>query len=136
MELNMLKEAGEVLEYSYNTCNRIGLNKRHTFAEMDKFEALTSRFARTSDIMVQKIFRLIDAVELELPGSVIDRINRAEKRGDISSAETFREIRRLRNDIAHEYILESIDQLYKKAMELISDLLDSVNKVIEVYSDK
>lgn len=136
MELKMLKEAGEVLEYSYNTCNRIGLNKRHTFAEMDKFEALTSRFARTSDIMVQKIFRLIDAVELELPGSVIDRINRAEKRGDISSAETFREIRRLRNDIAHEYILESIDQLYKKAMELTPDLLDSVNKVIEVYSDK
>jgi len=136
MELKMLKEAGEVLEYSYNTCNSIGLNKRHTFAEMDKFEALTSRFARTSDIMVQKIFRLIDAVELELPGSVIDRINRAEKRGDISSAETFREIRRLRNDIAHEYILESIDQLYKKAMELTPDLLDSVNKVIEVYSDK
>lgn len=57
-----------------------------------------------SDFLIVKIFRLIDILELEKPGSVIDRINRAEKRGIIDSAESFKDILRLRNDISHEYV--------------------------------
>ena len=44
---------------------------------------MTSRFARLSDIIIQKIFRLIESLELEEPGTVRDRINQAEKWGII-----------------------------------------------------
>jgi len=133
MELKQLQEAGEILEYSYDVCSKIGIKESYTFEELDKFEALTGRFARTSDILIQKIFRTLDNMELEMPGTAIDRINRAERRGLIS-AETFKEIRYLRNDIAHEYVLDTVDEIYKKTLELTPYLLETVKKVLRLYS--
>jgi len=130
-ELNLLEDSNDVLKYSYDKCSQIGIKDTYTVEELDRFEALTSRFARTSDILIQKIFRLIDIIELERPGSVIDRINRAEKRGLISSGETFKEIRRLRNDIAHEYIPSVIKEIYQKVLKLTPHLLDTVEKIQE-----
>lgn len=128
-ELKLLDEAHKMLNYSYTICAIIGIKENYDFEELDKFEALTSRFARTSDILIQKIFRLIDILELEIPGSVIDRINRMEKRELIDSAEIFKQIRRLRNDIAHEYIPEAIETIFKKVLHLTPHLIDSIQKV-------
>ena len=133
-ELKLLEYSNDMLTYSYNTCRNIGIKEEYTFGELDKFEALASRFARTGDMLIQKIFRLIDILELERPGSVIDRINRAEKRGLISSAEIFKEIRYLRNDISHEYIQTAIEQIFEKVLELTPYLIDSVNRV-KKYSE-
>ena len=60
---------------------------------------LSARFARVSDILVQKIFRLIDILDLEDSGTVLDRINRAEKKDLVGSAREFIEIRELRNRV-------------------------------------
>lgn len=128
-ELTLLEHSNDMLIYSYNTCKSIGIKKDYTFEELDKFEALTSRFARTSDMLIQKIFRLIDILELERPGSAIDRINRAEKRGIIYSAEIFKEIRYLRNDISHEYIPTAVEQIFKEVLKLTPYLIDSVDRV-------
>ncbi|SNT24163.1 hypothetical protein SAMN05446037_10607 [Anaerovirgula multivorans] len=128
-ELYLLDNSNQMLRYSYRECKKIGIKTAYTFEELDKFEALTSRFARTSDLIIQKIFRLIDIIELEKPGSIIDRINRAEKRGLICSAETFKDIRRLRNDIAHEYIPTAIEEIFKKVLKLTPDIIDSVEKI-------
>lgn len=133
-ELELLEHANKMLRYSYKTCQGIGLKTEYSFEELDKFEALTSRFARTSDILIQKIFRLIDILELETPGSVIDRINRAEKRELISSAETFKEIRYLRNDIAHEYVPSAIEEIFKKVLTLTPSLIESVERTKEYAS--
>jgi uncharacterized protein with HEPN domain len=135
LELKQLREAGEILEYSLDVCSKIGIKEDYTFEELDKFEALTGRFARTSDILIQKIFRTLDNMELELPGTAIDRINRAERRGLIS-ADTFKEIRYLRNDIAHEYVLDMVDEIYKKTLELAPYLLETMDKVLRLYSKK
>lgn len=135
LELKQLREAGEILEYSLDVCSKIGIKEDYTFEELDKFEALTGRFARTSDILIQKIFRTLDNMELELPGTAIDRINRAERRGLIS-ADTFKEIRYLRNDIAHEYVLDMVDEIYKKTLELTPYLLETMDKVLRLYSKK
>ena len=61
--------------------------------EHDALEVLASRFARASDLLVQRAFRGIDRAELEDPGSVLDVLARAEKRGLIESVERFRLIR-------------------------------------------
>ncbi len=128
-ELKLLDEANKILVYSYEACSEIGIKDNYTLEELDKFEALTSRFARISDILIQRIFRLMDIWELEMPGSVIDRINRAEKRNLISSAEVFKEIRYLRNEIAHEYIPLAIEQIFKEVLRLTPHIIDSVERI-------
>ena len=66
---------------------------------------------------------------MEKPGSVIDRINRAEKRELISSAAIFKEIRRLRNDITHEYTPTELEEMFKNVLRLTPSLMVSVEKV-------
>jgi hypothetical protein len=130
-EMTLLLDANKMLDYSYEKCKNIGSKETYTLDELDKFEALTSRFARVSDILIQKIFRLLDILELEQPGSVIDRIHRSEKREVIASADIFKEIRYLRNDIAHEYVPDAVEEIFKKVLELTPFILKSVQKVEE-----
>jgi hypothetical protein len=63
----------------------------------DAFENLTSRYARTLDILINKVLRTIDIAELEEPGTIIDIINRSEKRGIIPNAYRVRELKDLRS---------------------------------------
>jgi hypothetical protein len=130
-EMTLLLDANKMLDYSYEKCKNIGSKETYTLDELDKFEALASRFARVSDILIQKIFRLLDILELEQPGSVIDRIHRSEKREVIASADIFKEIRYLRNDIAHEYVPDAVEEIFKKVLELTPFILKSVQKVEE-----
>jgi hypothetical protein len=128
-ELMVLEDSQKILDYSYKGCKKIGIKEQYTYEELDKFESLTSRFARTSDIIIRRIFRLIDKIELEDEGSVRDRINRAEKYHLIQSAERFIEIRKLRNDISHEYISTDIEEIFEKVLEFIPDVFDSINRI-------
>ena len=132
--INLLKGANEILKYSYETCSNIGIKEEYTFDELDRFEALTSRFSRASDILIQKVFRLIDIIELEGKGTVIDRINRAEKRNIIENAEKLKKIRRLRNDIAHEYLPEVVSEIFKEVLGMTATLIGDIEKTIEYAS--
>ncbi|GFO54728.1 hypothetical protein GMSM_17350 [Geomonas sp. Red276] len=134
-ELQLLGDATEVLTYSFDKCAKIGIKAAYLPDELESFESLTSRFARLSDILIQKVFRLIDRLDLETEGSIRDRINRAEKKDLIGSAEIFVEIRMLRNDIAHEYLREAIQELYVNVLSLTPALLDSVERV-KKYCEK
>ncbi|MHC4269489.1 MAG: hypothetical protein ACYSTS_13600 [Planctomycetota bacterium] len=88
-----------------------------------------------SDMLIQKVFRLIDKIEFDDEGTIRDRINRAEKKGLIESADTFIQIRIVRNDIAHEYHTENLKDIYKKVLELTPYLLNCVERII-VYCKK
>jgi len=66
-------------------------------------EAFTSRFARAVDLLVNKVLRSMGRVELEPEGTVLDLINRAEKRGFVEQALILREMKEVRNMIAHDY---------------------------------
>ena len=84
--------------------------------EQESFEALCSRFARASDIFIQKLLRLVDKVDLEQPGTIRDRINRAKKKGIIDHADQLVDIRNLRNDIAHEYLPDVMRDIWKTVL--------------------
>ena len=47
--------------------------------QLERLESLTSRFARLADLLIQRVFRLIDEIELTGGCSLLDRIYRAEK---------------------------------------------------------
>ena len=133
-ELIILKNARDILKHSYDKCSLIGIKTGLTYEEMESYEALTSRFARLSDIIIQKIFRYFDTLNLEAAGTVRDRINRAEKTGVIESADKFVEIRILRNDIAHEYKSETIYEIFEQVLKLTPTLLKSVENIL-TYSE-
>ncbi len=129
-ELKLLQNAADILTYSNDTCKKIGIKETYNYDELDKYESFTGRFSRLSDFLIQKIFRAIDELDLETPGTIRDRLNNAEKKGLIDSADTFAEIRILRNQIAHEYILEELQEMFKKVLEYTPLLLDCTKRVM------
>lgn len=129
-ELNELNKANEVLTYSYKKCAKIGVKADLSDEQLESFEALTGRFARLSDIVIQKVLRYFDVLDLDETGTVRDRINRAEKKGVIENAETFIQIRLLRNEIAHEYKSDAIFAIFESVLELTPILLKSIESII------
>ena len=94
---------------------------------------MASRFARLADLMVQRIFRLVDNIELSGNSSIFDRIYRAEKRQWAEATELIR-IRELRNLIAHEYAGNKMPEIYRAVALLAPILLAVVPKII-IYVD-
>ncbi|MEO6187373.1 MAG: HepT-like ribonuclease domain-containing protein [Ginsengibacter sp.] len=101
------EEAANHLKVSFERCKDFINEKEFSEEQLIELEALTSRFARLSDLLIQKIFKTIDQLDASAPGTVRDRILQAEKKGLIEDADTLLEIRNVRNTIAHEY--ESVD---------------------------
>ena len=69
------------LKRSHTKCSRIGAKEQYTKNEFDDFENLASRYARMLDVILNKVFRSIDVIELGDGGTLLDVVNRAEKRG-------------------------------------------------------
>lgn len=114
--MNDLEEAKKWLERSFDLCQKIGIKEKYSPAEFDAFENLTSRFARTTDFIINKVFRSIDKLELETSGTVIDVLNRAHKRGIIQNVSEIRGIKELRNEIAHEYTNRDLAEIFKDVL--------------------
>ena len=128
-ELELMDKATKYLRYSYKLCQAIENKESYTYDELEHFESLTGRFARLSDLIIQKILRLIDQIDLEVQGTVRDRINRAEKKELISSAEEFIDIRELRNHIAHEYDSTTMLKLFTEVKNYCPVLFDTVERI-------
>ncbi len=65
----------------------------------------------------------------------IDRCNLAEKLNIIDDAQELYNIRKLRNDIAHEYCISDISKIFKDVLEYTEVLLKTAKKV-QSYIDK
>ncbi len=86
--LEQLQEAARHLKTSLERCKTVkpGIEE-NTLIE---FEALTSRFARVADMLIHKVYRSIDSVEFVEGGTIIDVMNRADKRNLIDSVQEMR----------------------------------------------
>jgi uncharacterized protein YutE (UPF0331/DUF86 family) len=134
--LGQLTQAADTLRYTYQRCLSIGEKETYSEEEEERLEALTSKFARLSDMIVKQAVKVICMLDLEeAPETIRDTINRAEKKGLIASAEKFIEIRHLRNDIAHEYAGVRIREVYRGALNFTPQLLDAVPR-IKAYMER
>ncbi len=68
-------------------------------------------------------------------GSLIDVLNRACKRDIVNSTDEIREIRNLRNEIAHNYVTEDLKPFLTDIKNQIPILLEITNK-IKKYTEK
>jgi uncharacterized protein YutE (UPF0331/DUF86 family) len=117
------------LKRSYAKCTRIGAKENYTEDEFDDFENLASRYARMLDVILNKVFRSIDAIELEDGGTLLDVVNRAEKRGIVDSAERVRDLKDLRNDIVHEYETDDLKSVFRQTLDATPELFDIAEKI-------
>lgn len=111
------------LKHSFDEVQKIGLKSEYAVSEFDSYENLCSRFSRMIDFLVRKIFRSIDAVEFENQGTLIDTVNHAHKRGLFEEIEVVRRIKDLRNEIAHEYIDDALQNLFEEIIKLTPFLI-------------
>jgi hypothetical protein len=70
----------------------------------ERLDAFVSRFGRLQDNLGDKFLPQLLVALAEKPGAAIDNLDRAERLGWIESAETWLEVRKLRNQMVHEYI--------------------------------
>jgi hypothetical protein len=121
---------------SLEKCRSLYLNGPRTFEVEESLDALTSKFARVSDIFTQKVLKSLILLTREDAPTFVDRMNLCEKLEVISSAADLIEIRDLRNQIAHEYLSENLTEVYEDCMELSEKLLAEIqvaHPVIERY---
>lgn len=119
------------LERSFNICKSIGIKDSYQETELDNFETLSGRFARSIDFLVRKVFRSLDDFEFEPQGTLIDTVNNAYKRNLISDINIFNSIRDLRNEIIHEYLEENLVDNFDELLKLTPELIDVINKTIK-----
>ncbi len=127
------------LKHSYEETSKIGLKPHYEVSEFDSYENLCSRFSRMIDFLIRKMFRAIDAVEFENQGTLIDTVNNAHKRGLFSEIETIREIKDLRNDIAHEYIDDHLQDLFEdltRLTPLLITIAESTLHYVKRYEEE
>ncbi len=137
-QLALLQAATKVLEESRSRVASFAdrLGGALTVGERESCEALTSRFARLNDFLVQRVFRTLDQIELIDEGSPLDRLQRAEARNLIASAERWRELRMLRNAIAHDYLIESADRVLHDALAASPELIETADRVVRYVGQK
>ena len=134
-DLKRLDRSVEMLKYSLQQCRKIGIKEDYSLEELDRFESLTSRFARTSDIYTQKVMKGIILVLREEANTFIDRANLFEKL-EIANAEDLKLIRDLRNEISHEYKVDDIAEIFEAVFEYCDKLIEVIDKTKVFVSAK
>ena len=127
--ISLLNLSADWVRHSYEQTSTIEQKAEYTTEEFDKLENLTSRYARTTDMLVNKVLRSIDTVESEDIGTIIDIMNRAEKRGIVSSSELLHTIKDLRNNIVHEYKIAEVSKFFTDVQKYTPLLLEIIQKV-------
>lgn len=123
----LLQNSLGTLIKSVEKAQAIAEKEDYSFEEMETFDSLTSKFSRTSDIFLQKIMRTLWELLHEDKMPLIHVLNRAEKLEIIHSADDMLEIRDVRNQVAHEYIPEAIQERVPEIINLSQTLEENIN---------
>lgn len=123
------------LEISYQQCQQIGLKEDYSVDEFGYFETLCSRYSRSIDFLIRKMFRTIDEYEFENQGTLIDVINNAHKRHLFENIEDLREMKDIRNTISHEYIEDALAQVFDDILQFTPKLI-TIMKTTADYVQK
>ncbi len=128
-DMKSIERSVSALEYSFKKCSKIGIKSDFDLEELESFEAMTSRFARTSDICTQKVIKTLFTLLQEKPKTFIDAANLLEKIEIVENSDDILNIREIRNAISHEYLSLDIKSLFSDVMKYIPVLLDLIARV-------
>lgn len=131
-----LEQSVDILVYSYEKCKGIPKKDNYTQEELDAFELLTSRYARTSDILIQKVLKNLYLVLGEDIKTLIDAAHYLEKLEIVKQSDNILNIRTLRNQIAHEYATEDLTIIFHEVVKSTPLLLEIINATKVYIAEK
>ena len=135
-DLESIRLAATSLEKSLAKCAKLTPAPRQSFEDEETFDALTSGFARTADILTQKVLKTTVLLLREDAPTFVYRMNLCEKLGIIPSAQELIAVRDLRNMIAHEYATENLFELYSDTVSASPTLLAAVSATTRFVEDR
>ena len=133
--LQQAREAAGHLSVSVDRCKDFAFSPPFNEIQLIELEALTGRFARLSDILIQKVLKTIERLDGDTPGTVRDRILQAEKKESIQTAGTVIDIRDVRNTIAYDYDNTPFNEIVLFVIKNSTFLLQSIESSVQ-YSRK
>ena len=133
--LNMLETNFERLDYAYSRSQyllpfNIPIIKKLEAEQISFIDQYIFRYSKIQDIMGEKLFRMIlEAVEENTESfAFIDIINKLEKLEVLSDKSEWLYLRKLRNEVSHEYPL--VDE---EAVVALNSLFNSKEKLADFY---
>lgn len=104
------------------------------------FELYTSRFTKLQDFMGNSLFPAILEIgqELEETMTLVDKLHKLEKMGLIRSADNWIALRKIRNNLTHEYPdnPELTALFFNKAYNMGEELLSNLDSVLKFIMSK
>src|SRR5208283_1963015 len=126
-----LNKSAVWLKRSYEKCRLIGTKENYDESELEAYETLCNRFGRAVDMIVMKVLRNIDFVELEETGTMLDVANRAEKKGIVESVDILRAMKDLRNELVHEYLEEDYVKKFEEVLSWTEKIFEITENIIK-----
>ena len=113
---NKLLKALSHLEYSYKKILQLPSHPDQLDEEaLETWESFAARFGRVGDIFLMKYVRAyVLQQDPGFSGSLRDFVNQAEKLGLLEKADTWMDIRELRNISAHDYTEEDLAAFFER----------------------
>lgn len=127
----LLDKAITKLAQAHQVC----LELKGDYSREEPFEVLTSRFARAADLYTQKLLGFLFRFLKEPDMTFIDKCHYLEKIGLLSAAAELFQIRDLRNQISHEYALDSLTKIHQDVMAMTPKLIELIGRTTE-YIDQ
>ncbi len=98
----------------------------------ERLDAFVSRFGRLQDTLADKFLpALLDAMA-ESKGAVVENLDRAEKLGWLDSVDDWLAMRKLRNQMVHEYIEDLIilSSALRAGHAFVPTLIDTASRFV------
>lgn len=99
----------------------------------ERVEAFVGRFGRLQDTLGDKLLPLLLAALGEIPAAMIDNLDRAERLDLINSADDWLAMRKLRNQMVHEYVEdpEILASALQSGHEFVAILVATANRMLD-----
>lgn len=91
----------------------------------ERVDAFVARFARLQDTLADKLLPALMRWLGERPGPFIDNLNAAERQGWIGNGTAWLELRRMRNQMIHEYVED---------LAVLTDALNAAHEGVPLLS--
>ncbi len=130
-DYGLLQKQLSWLQISFDECKLIGIKDSYSIDEFGRFETLCSRYSRSIDFLIRKIFRTLDEYEFENQGTLIDVVNNAHKRNLFENVDEVRMMKDIRNTIVHEYIEDELVDVFAEVLEYSEKLIIIIKKSLK-----
>ena len=124
-EIQVLDRSIDNMNYSLSKVENIDLDHNLSPDQYEIFDSFSSRFMRLYEVLFNQVIRTTLALFNELKLTNLDNMNKAEQLDLITSVSDLDEVRKLRNQVAHEYLDYEWIPIYKQLLESSKTLLQS-----------